>query len=108
MKGGPAAARPFSIWKQVLAASHLRLTQTLFPPRNIPNAQASCWQESWNVMNTSMPDPSTRRVLWWARSFGRPLQTTFAPANDETPEELSELLELADKRLNSTRPADER
>ena len=55
-----------------------------------------------------MPDPSTRRVLWWARSFGRPLQTTFAPANDETPEELSELLELADKRLNSTRPADER
>ena len=51
-------------------------------------------------MTNTMPDPSTRRVLWWARSFGRPLQNTFAPANDEIPEEFSELLKQADKLLD--------
>jgi len=52
-------------------------------------------------MMSAIPDPSTRRVLWWARSFGRPLQNEFIPATDETPDELSKLLELADKRLNA-------
>lgn len=52
---------------------------------------------------TAMPDPSTRRVLWWARSFGRPLQNEFTPANDELPEDLSELLEQADRRIGETR-----
>jgi hypothetical protein len=50
-------------------------------------------------MTTAMSDPSTRRVLWWARSFGRPLQDEFEPATDEMPDELSELLEMADKRI---------
>lgn len=52
---------------------------------------------------TTMPDPSTRRALWWARSFGRPLQNEFMPANDETPEDLSELLKEADKRIGESR-----
>lgn len=54
-------------------------------------------------MTTAMPDPSTRRVLWWARSFGRPLQNEFLPANDELPEDLCELLAQADRRLDETR-----
>ncbi|RYG35532.1 MAG: hypothetical protein EON93_06410 [Burkholderiales bacterium] len=55
------------------------------------------------MMTPAMPDPSTRRALWWARSFGRPLQEQFTPANDETPDELNELLQLADKRMDASR-----
>lgn len=61
-------------------------------------------QETETVMTSAMPDPSTRRVLWWARSFGRPLQAEFIPSTDETPDELSQLLEMADKRLGDQSP----
>jgi len=54
-----------------------------------------------------MSEQSTRRVLWWARSFGRPLQSEFAPSPSETqdnvPDEFNELLEMADKRIGSAR-----
>lgn len=58
-------------------------------------------------MTTAMTDPSTRRVLWWARSFGRPLQDEFTPSADETPDELNELLEIADKRLGGSNKKNE-
>ncbi len=57
-------------------------------------------------MTTAMPDPSNRRVLSWARSFSRPMQNEFAPAQSETPEDFSELLEMADKRLNESNKND--
>lgn len=53
-------------------------------------------------MTTAMSEPSTRRVLWWARSFGRPLQDEFGADQGETPDELDELLAMADKRLGDT------
>lgn len=62
-------------------------------------------------MTTAMFDPSTRRTLWWARSFGRPLQNEFAVNQDDTsteiPEEFSQLLEMADKRLGDVSKKDE-
>jgi hypothetical protein len=45
---------------------------------------------------------STRRVLWWARSFGRPLQATFTPDNRDTQDEFEALLEMADERLGES------
>ena len=62
-------------------------------------------------MTTAMFDTSTRRILWWARSFGRPLQDKFALNKGDTPDEISdefnELLEMADKRLADTSKKDE-
>lgn len=56
---------------------------------------------------TATPDPSTRRVLWWARSFGRPLQNEFVKNSGETPDEFNQLLEIADKRINESSRKDE-
>lgn len=56
---------------------------------------------------TATPDPSTRRVLWWARSFGRPLQNEFVENSGETPGEFNQLLEMADKRINESTRKDE-
>ncbi|HOY78007.1 MAG TPA: hypothetical protein PLN33_09380 [Hyphomonadaceae bacterium] len=56
---------------------------------------------------TATPDPSTRRVLWWARSFGRPLQNEFAQNAGETPDELTQLLEMADRRISESTRKDE-
>jgi hypothetical protein len=47
-------------------------------------------------------EPSTRRVMWWARSFGRPLQATFSELDQDTPEDFSALLEKADQRLGQS------
>lgn len=54
-------------------------------------------------MSTTAQEPSTRRVMWWARSFGRPLQSTFSTPELDIPEEFSALLEMADERVNGTR-----
>ncbi len=51
-------------------------------------------------MSNTMPEQSTRRVLWWARNFGRPLQAEFTTNDSETPEDFSRLLKMADERLN--------
>lgn len=56
-------------------------------------------QESWNVMYNQLPEQSTRRVLWWARNFGRPLQATFTTDDTETPDDFNDLLARADERL---------
>lgn len=50
-------------------------------------------------MSTQPPEQSTRRVLWWARNFGRPLQAEFTPSESDTPEDFTDLLEMADQRL---------
>lgn len=44
----------------------------------------------------------THRVMWWTRSFGRPLQAEIGGVDNETPDEFHDLLELADKRLKDT------
>lgn len=54
-------------------------------------------------MSNPMPEQSTRRVLWWARNFGHPLQDEFAINDNETPDDFTQLLEMADKRLNPQR-----
>ena len=64
--------------------------------RNIQNAQASTGQESWNVMSHQLQEPSTRRVLWWARNFGEPLRAEFRPCDANAPEDFDALLEMAD------------
>ena len=50
-------------------------------------------------MSNQPPEQSTRRVLWWARNFGRPLQAEFSTSESDTPEDFNDLLEMADQRL---------
>ena len=50
-------------------------------------------------MSTQPTEQSTRRVLWWARNFGRPLQAEFATSESKTPDDFNDLLEMADQRL---------
>lgn len=51
-------------------------------------------------MSPQLPEQSTRRVLWWARTFGRPLQAEFTANETDTPDDFNDLLALADERLN--------
>lgn len=53
-------------------------------------------------MSANTQELSTRRVLWWARSFGRPLQSTFSAPEQDIPEDFSTLLEMADERLGES------
>lgn len=50
-------------------------------------------------MSANQQDHSTRRAIWWTRSFARPLQTEFASDDLGTPDDMRDLLEQADKRL---------
>ncbi len=52
-------------------------------------------------MSNQLPEQSTRRTLWWARNFGRPLQAAFVTDETETPNDFNDLLAMADERLNS-------
>ena len=53
-------------------------------------------------------DHSIRRAIWWTRAFARPLQMEFASEDSQTPENLQDLLEQADRRLAaSTDPRSE-
>ena len=54
-------------------------------------------------MSTPAEEPSTRHVMWWARSFRSPLQSTFSTRRADSPEDSCALLEMADERVNGTR-----
>jgi len=41
--------------------------------------------------------------MWWARSFGRPLQAAFSAPDQDVPEDFCSLLEMADERLGESR-----
>ena len=51
-------------------------------------------------MSHQPQEPSTRRVLWWARNFGAPLRAEFRPCDANLPEGFDALLEMADQRLS--------
>ena len=55
-------------------------------------------------MSTQPPEQSTRRVLWWARNFGGPLQREFNASESDTPDDFNHLLEMADQRLREQGP----
>lgn len=54
-------------------------------------------------MSNQLPEPSTRRVLWWARNFGRPLQAAFTADETGTPDDFNDLLARAGERLKDQR-----
>lgn len=54
-------------------------------------------------MSGRQQEQPTHRVMWWTRSFGRPLQARIGGIDSEIPEEFEVLLERADKRVSQTR-----
>jgi hypothetical protein len=60
------------------------------------------------AMSGSLQQLSERRAIWWARSFSRPLQARFTADEDDTPDDLRALLEMADVRQSEPGEAEPR
>jgi hypothetical protein len=53
-------------------------------------------------MSTPDKSASGKPIMWWARAMGAPLRSAFPAPDNGVSDELCELLEAADRRLDDS------